>query len=114
MSRVLPVLPVLPQPGRWEYENVVAFAVMRMLALTVLVVLSSAVAQVPQSLPQAGRTTNEGTLNIKVDAQTQKPHTSPFAEYVGVISELVRAVAWPLLFGTLIITQRRPLPSVPT
>jgi hypothetical protein len=88
---------------------VVTFYVMRTVALAGLLTLFSAAAQVPQIDPQAARATNQGTLTIKVDAPPQKPSTSPIAEYVSVFSELVRAAAWPLLFGILVITQRRPL-----
>jgi len=82
---------------------------MRILALASLLILFSAAAQVPQGESQAARTATDASLTIKVDAASQKPLTSPLAEYVSVFSELIRALAWPLLFGILIITQRRPL-----
>jgi hypothetical protein len=55
---------------------------MRIVALASLLISFSAAAQVPQSEPQPTRTTNEGTLTIKIDAQPQKPPTSPVAEYL--------------------------------
>ena len=88
---------------------VAIFVAVRILALAGLLISFSAAAQVPPGESQAGRPANDASLTIKVDAAPQKPPVSPIAEYVSVFSELVRALAWPLLFGILIITQRQLL-----
>jgi len=88
---------------------VVTFFVMIKVALASLLLLFSAAAQVPQSESPAAHATNGGTLTIKLDAGQQKPPSPPITEYVGAFSELARALAWPLLFGMLVVTQRRPL-----
>jgi hypothetical protein len=49
------------------------------------------------------------TLRIEVDSQLQKPSALPFVEYMNATAELLKALAWPAILGTLVITQRRPL-----
>ena len=82
---------------------------MRVVALAGLLLVSSAAAQVTQGADQPTRTTGERPLNINLNAQPQKPPAPLFIEYVGAVSELAKAVAWPLIFGILVVTQRLPL-----
>ena len=48
-------------------------------------------------------------LTIRLEGQAQSQPTSHVAEYLGGAAELLRAVMWPLVFATLLLTQRRPL-----
>ncbi len=82
---------------------------MRIVALAGLLFVSSAAGQVTQGSVQPAHTTSERTLTLKVDTQSQKPPASLFVEYVSVVSDLLKAMAWPLIFGILVVTQRRPL-----
>lgn len=84
------------------------FSVMRVVALAILLLMSSAAGQVTKD-EETSRSTNQPTLTIKLDAQAQKPPATLVGEYVSVVTELLRAVAWPLIFGILVLTQRRPL-----
>lgn len=74
-----------------------------------LVLLSIGAAQVPEHSQQPAKPISDNPVILRVDAQPQKTASSPFVEYLTAVSDLVRAVVWPLLRGVLVIVQRRPL-----
>jgi hypothetical protein len=62
-----------------------------------------------QSNRQFPPTPEIGTLTLKVESAPQKSGTASGLEYVGAVAALAEALAWPLVFGALVFTQRRPL-----
>jgi len=79
------------------------------MALVSIFFASFAAAPVSQVTQQPSRTSEERPIVIRLDTPSQRPPTQPFLEYVSTAAELAKAVAWPLIFGILIVTQRRPL-----
>jgi hypothetical protein len=82
---------------------------MRNMALAFLLFVPAGAAQVTQGARQPTRLADDRPLTIRLDAQSQRSPTPPFVEYLTAISELLKAVAWPLVFGILVVAQRRPL-----
>jgi hypothetical protein len=50
-----------------------------------------------------------GTVTVKLENETQKAQQSSPAEMLRSISELAAALAWPIVFVVLLLTQRRGL-----
>ena len=82
---------------------------MRLAVVAGLLALCLAAAQAAPSQPEPVRPPNASTLTVRVEPQPPRAPSSSFAEYVGAIAVLAQALAWPLLFGILVVTQRRSL-----
>jgi hypothetical protein len=87
----------------------VTLSVMKVALLAVILFLSSSAALFSQGSARSAPAPSENSPTIKVDAKAQKPPASSVAEYMSVIADLLRSVAWPLVFGLLAITQRGSL-----
>jgi hypothetical protein len=70
---------------------------------------SQAAQQTQQSAAQPQQGSTGGTVTVRLESDSPKAQQSSPAEMLKSISELAGAIAWPIVFVVLLLTQRRRL-----
>jgi hypothetical protein len=86
------------------------FFVMRIVVVAILA-CACLLAQIPPAQTQPVHESNQGVLTVRVESPRQESK-SPVVEYLNATSELAKALAWPIVFGILIFTQRESLKRI--